>query len=56
MTLAILIGTAILLSAGYILRRQDLDAREFRAGRIRLAGAKCPPPKKAGSNRSMTKH
>jgi hypothetical protein len=36
MTLAILIGAAILLSAGYILRRQGLDTLEFRAGRIRL--------------------
>jgi hypothetical protein len=36
MTLAILIGAAILLSAGYILRRQSLDTLEFRAGQIRL--------------------
>lgn len=36
MTLAILIGAAILLSAGYILRRQGIDTLEFRAGRIRL--------------------
>ena len=37
MTLAILIGVAILLSAGYISRRQGLDTLEIRAGRIRLA-------------------
>ena len=37
MTFAVLIGAAILLSAGYILRRQRLDTLEFRAGRIRLA-------------------
>jgi hypothetical protein len=36
MTLAILIGAAILLSTGYILRRQSLDALEFRAGQILL--------------------
>jgi hypothetical protein len=36
MTLAILIGAAILLSAGYILRRQGLDTLEFRTRRIRL--------------------
>ena len=35
MTLAILIGVAaILLSAGYVVRRQRLDTLEFRAGRI----------------------
>ena len=36
MTLAILLGAAILLSAGYILQRQGLDTLEFRSGRIRL--------------------
>ena len=37
MTFTILVGaTAILFSAGYILRRQRLDALEFRAGQIRL--------------------
>lgn len=36
MTLAILIGAATLLSVGYILRRQDLDTLELRAGQIRL--------------------
>ena len=36
MTLPVLIGAAILLSAGYLLRRQGLDTLEFRAGQIRL--------------------
>jgi hypothetical protein len=36
MALAILIGAAILVSAGYILQRQSIDTLEFRAGRIRL--------------------
>lgn len=37
MTLAILVSAAVILfSAGYILRRQRLDALEFRAGQIRL--------------------
>ena len=36
MTLAILIGAAMLVSAGYVLRRQGLDTLEFRAGRIHL--------------------
>ena len=40
MTLAILIGAVILLSAGYILRRQVLDKLEFRAASSR---AKRPP-------------
>jgi hypothetical protein len=36
MTLAILIGAAILLSAGYILRKQGIDTLEYRASRICL--------------------
>ena len=36
MTLTILIGAAILLSAGYILRWRGIDTLELRAGRIRL--------------------
>ena len=55
MTLAILISAAILLSAGYILRRQGLDTLEFRAGRIRLVRAQVPAAEKIGSNR-MRKH
>ena len=35
MTMAILTGAAILLSAGYILRRQRLDTLDVRAGQIR---------------------
>ena len=54
MTWAILIGAAILLSAGYILRRQGLDTLEFRAGRIRLVQSQVPL--KADSNRTVTKH
>jgi hypothetical protein len=36
MTLAVLIGAAILLSAGYILQRRGIDTLELRSGRIRL--------------------
>jgi hypothetical protein len=36
MALAILMGAAILFSAGFILWRQRLDTLEFRAGRIHL--------------------
>jgi hypothetical protein len=36
MTMVVLIGAAILLSAGYILRMRGIDTLEFRAGRIRL--------------------
>ena len=46
MTLAILIGAAILLSAGYILRRQRLDTLDFRAGQIRLVRAQAPAAEK----------
>jgi hypothetical protein len=52
MTLVILIGAAILLSAGFILQVQRLDM--LRAGRIRLAGSSAHAGK-ARSNR-MTKH
>ena len=51
MTLAILIGAAILLSVGYILRRQCLDTLEFRAGQIRLVQGQTPVVEKSGSNR-----
>jgi len=51
MTLAILIGAAILLSAGYVLRRQDLDTLEFRAGRIRLVRGPASAAEKADSTR-----
>ena len=34
-----LTGAAILLSAGYILRRQRLDTLDVRAGQIRLVRA-----------------
>ena len=49
MTLAVLIGAAILLSAGYLLRRQGLDTLEFRAGRIRLVRGPAPTAEKAES-------
>jgi hypothetical protein len=52
MTFAIVIGaTAILFSAGYILRRQRLDTLELRAGRIRLVQGQTPVIEKSGSNR-----
>lgn len=44
MTLAVLIGAAILLNAGYLWRRRRLDALAFRAGRIRLAQGQTPVP------------
>ena len=51
MTLAILIGAAILLSAGYILRRQGLDTLEFRVGQIRLVRAQAPAVEKVRQHR-----
>jgi hypothetical protein len=48
MTWTILIGAAILLSAGYILRRQGLDTLEFRAGRIRLVRGQTLVVEKSG--------
>jgi hypothetical protein len=36
MTLTVLIGAAIVLSAGYILQSRGIDTLELRAGRIRL--------------------
>jgi hypothetical protein len=55
MTLTILIGAAILLSAGYLLRRQGLDTLEFRAGRIRLARRQVRAAETAGDNRRNTR-
>ena len=55
MTLAILIGAAILLSAGYILRRQGLDTLDFRAGQIRLVRAPASAAEKADSTRRRRK-
>ena len=55
MTLAILIGAAILLSAGYILRRQGLDTLDFRAGQIRLVRVPAPAAEKADSTRRQRK-
>ena len=54
MTLAILIGAAILLSAGYVLRRQRLDTLDFRAGRIRLVRVPAPAAEKADSTRRQS--
>jgi hypothetical protein len=51
MTLALLIGAAILLGAGYVLRRQGLDTLEFRDGRIRLVRVPAPAAEKADSTR-----
>jgi hypothetical protein len=51
MPLAIVVGAAILLGAGYLLRRQGLDTLELRAGRIRLVRVPAPAAKKADSIR-----
>ena len=56
MTLAIVIGAAILLSAGYILQGQGLDTLEFRAGRIRLVLDDAPAAEETGSNRREKIH
>ena len=36
MTIAILIGDALLLSAVYLLQRRGIDTVEFQAGRVRF--------------------
>ena len=51
MTLAIVVGAAILLGAGYLLRRQGLDTLEFRDGRIRLVRVPAPAAEKADCTR-----
>ena len=53
MTLAVLIGAAILLSAGYLLRMQGLNTLEFRAGRIRLVRGQAAAAEKADSTRGQ---
>jgi hypothetical protein len=54
MTLAVLTGAAILLSAGYVLRKQDFDTLEFRAGRIRLVRVQAPAAEKTDSTRRQS--
>jgi hypothetical protein len=56
MTLALLIGAAILLGAGYVLRRQGLDTLEFRDGRIRLVRGQALAAEKAASHRRGKNH
>ena len=51
MTLAIVIGAAILLSAGYFLRRQGLETLECGSGRIRFGQAQAGAAETAGDNR-----
>jgi hypothetical protein len=51
MPLAIVVGAAILLGAGYLLRRQSLDTLEFRDGRIRLVRVPAPAAENADSTR-----
>ena len=53
MTFAVLICAAILLGAGYLLRRQGLDTLEFRAGRIRLVRGPAPTAEKAENTRGQ---
>jgi hypothetical protein len=55
MTLAVLIGAAILLGAGYVLLRQGLDTLEFRAGQIRLVRVPAPTAEKADGTRRHRK-